>query len=413
MKNFWIFVAVCIALSVPLKAEAAAPTADPTGQMSEHVKKDKILTCEDAARCAEERRKNTVTLPAVWVKCEIPEEYRIELQDGTYVVRNIEKEARVENNRCVCPEGFHLSKSARLAENYEREGKRYQRWNAYGVCLPLNTEPNADIIADALNRHREFIQQANVNIAQNANDIVGILQMIDGVATQVEYNRQDIEGLNNRVSGLEAFYQGACGTPNLPTAWQEVCNAQKKAMEDMEALKRRQKDMSLHAVFELSHFSGGRDLVGGGVGGAWYPALSERVRWELGGRLTLAHGQDMTEYDGDSAAAVMGTVYTGPTFLADEDGQVQIHARAMVQQAYRIDGFEAMSGGVGPEIGVSFCPSSEADAPLSFCVQPFLNLGYGRSGYPEKGDPANDIPDHYRQETGWRVGGGLTLGGQF
>ncbi len=409
MRNFWIFFAVifaCLSLSLSVMAQTANPSNE---EMAEHVKKDKILTCDDAAECAdkarEERRKNTITLATKWVECEIPTEYRIERDDGQYMVRETQKKARLEGNQCVCPEGFHLSKSAKLAERYQRGGKTYQRSHAYGVCLPLNTEPNAQIIADALNRHWDFIKKTNVNVAQNANDIVAVMKYVDDTVREVAYNTGDIADLRDRVEGFERFYLGACSTPDLPPAWQELCDALK--------LKHRQKEMSVHAAFELAHFAGGRDFVGGGVGGAWYPALSDTVRWELGGRLTLANGQDMTEHDADDAAAVMGTVYTGPTFLAQEDGQVQVHVRAMVQQAYRIDGFEAMSGGVGPELGVSFCPSSEADAPLSFCVQPFLNLGYGRSGYPEKADPNANVPNHYREETGWRVGGGLTLGGQF
>lgn len=417
MRNFWIFFAVifaCLSLSLSVMAQTAKPSYE---EMAEHVNEDEIIKCKDVAECAEnarkERRKNTITLATKWVKCEIPTEYRIEISEGRYMVRETQEEERVEGNQCVCPEGFHLSKSAKLAERYQREGKTYQRWHAYGVCLPLNTEPNAQIITDALNRHREFIKKTNVVIAQNADDIVAVMKYVDDTVREVAYNTGDIADLQDRVEGLERFHQGACSTPDLPPAWQEVCDTQKRYMDGMGKLERRQKEMAVHGVFELSHFAGGRDFVGGGVGGAWYPALSDTVRWELGGRLTLANGQDMTEYDADDAAAVMGTVYTGPTFLTQEDGQVQVHVRAMVQQAYRIKGFEAMSGGVGPELGVSFCPSSEADAPLSFCVQPFLNLGYGRSGYPEKADPNANVPNHYREETGWRVGGGVTLGGQF
>ncbi|MBD3281973.1 hypothetical protein GF391_04480 [Candidatus Uhrbacteria bacterium] len=411
MKSIWSFWAVllaCILMSMPALAQSANPTDE---DVAEHVKNDKVLTCDDVRDCQE---KQVIRWHNNWVQCLVPTVKQIRLENGTYKAVDGPNFNWKRGEKCECPEGYTMSRAHRIQTVTGKDGTVHKTAFISGVCLPLDVEPNAVIIADALNKQREFIAQVNTDLARHKDDVLAWFNDLSG---EVYYNQEDIAKLSGRVDALEAFMNGSCQT-SRPGSWKfYVCNRVEQlaaqVYEDIKKLKRRQKEMAVRAVFELSHYAGGRDLVGGGVGGAWYPALSERVRWELGGRLTLTHGQDMTEYDGDSAAAVMGTVYTGPSFLATEDGQVQVHARAMVQQAYRIDGFEAMSGGVGPELGVSFCPSSEADAPLSFCVQPFLNLGYGRSGYPEKADPAANVPNHYREETGWRAGGGITLGGQF
>jgi len=418
MKSFWTMILVAmIGLSYSFSAKATpAEEAKPAGDSATtavstdpatHNDRDKMLTCEDAAKCAEAARK-AVVKSARWVECIIPPEVKILSENGTYVTQKSPPPTWQMNQECVCPEGYSRSKSYRLRSKSEKDGKVYEQWDVAGVCLPLAVEPNAEVIADGLNYLRTFISRVELMALNTDKEVAGIKVTLGGHTEMIEYNRQEIAKLRADVDNLKVFMEGACSAPNLPANWKALCDK----VDELDRQAYERQIFRLGAAGTYSRYPG-RNYFGVALEGGWMtPRMSPEspLRLELGGRLGVGSAENMTE-GGDAALSLEGTVYAGPVFDLDQKGQYKLHVRGMGQQLLLMDGFKAQGRRYGAEMAVSICPFAEARSQSSFCIVPHLNVTHGRSTFqmPE----TESIPAYNRGESNVTMGAGIGILGQF
>lgn len=417
-KLFWsfafsvLFVVFSVKMVFAEEGEVAGGS-DSSDSSSDASKDNKVETCDDIAKCLEKARAQTKRV-FTWEKCEAPTEQRIVFEDNKYTVQNKENTARIEQGACVCPDGYELSKSWRMVRTVKaNDGTKTEYYKGLGVCLPTNVEPNAEVIAEGLNRLMTFASQTNTRLNGVEGKMAEVMVILNGHAQQIELNaegvkflRERLEGLDERVDRHQAILNTMCADQNAPQGVRDLCEAVQRLGRDRQIFR-------LGATGTYSRYAG-RNYVGMALEGGWItPPLSDTssLRLELGGRLGIGSSSEMKE-SGNSALGLEGTIYTGPLFDLDDDGQYKLHLRGMGQQLLLMDGFKAMGRRYGGEVAFSFCPKAEAYSQGSFCVVPHMNLAYGDSAFLRAPTEQHPSPP-MRGESGATFGAGIGVMGQF
>ncbi len=347
-----------------------------------------------------------------WVQCLIPAQTRIQISDDVYKTVPTEVPAWSPGGPCVCPENFTLVRVNRVSQVTKSDDKVHKHAELSGVCVPLKTEPNAKIIADALNAQRTFMTETRTNLAANRTEVIG---MIDTSAGKIALNADDIDRLKDEANGFSSFMNGACQAPNLPLNWQEICDSVPELNRLVSGLVQREKPFWLAAHGEAVRFSG-RTYIGVGLDAALRTGRlgSEDSRWrlELGGRVGVGTAEKMDpKGSGDSDLMYNTTLYAGPTVDLDDDGVVSLHPRGFIEAGWRVNSDESVSRRYGAELALSFCPNSTKDDPVSFCVMPRFSVGHGRSVFNLA--PESDSPAPKDAQSSVTAAGGVSLGGRF
>jgi hypothetical protein len=410
MQRFWMILVACAFFFVTLPAAAQAPTADPSKTPASKGG-TAVLQCEDIPACAESVKKRTRNTSR-WVACTIPPRTRIENKDGSYSAVTTPETSAIVDGKCVCPAGFTLSKAFKMVgKSEQKDGTILQSWELRGECLPGQVEPNADVIAAALNRQRDFIKTVDARSLATENTVAGIKTTLGGQTRMINYNAEEIDKLKKDVDTLKAFMDGTCQAGDLPENWKELCGR----IDELERLKYSRAVFRLGAAGVYSRYPG-RNYAGVALeGGYMSPRTSPTspLRLEVGGRVGVGSAGNMdTSGNGSSAVAYNTTLYAGPVFDLDEKGQYKLHTRGMVEALWRTNAFAAMSRRYGGELAFSVCPFAEGGAQSSFCFVPSVNLTHGRSAHPLK--PTEEVPQPgNRGESNVTAGGAVTSLWQF
>jgi hypothetical protein len=233
-----------------------------------------------------------------------------------------------------------------------------------------------------------------------------IIVSLDGHAGQLNLNAGAIKALEDRVDRHRWILESVCADAEAPRGVRDLCDA----------IQQRARDRQITVLGisgTISRYPGRTHFGAAVEGGLITPPLSEGslLRLEFGGRLGVGSSGEMKE-DRDSALGFEGTIYGGPVFDLDKDGQYKLHLRGMGQQLLLVNGFKAMGRRYGGEVAFSLCPGAEAMSQGSFCVVPHTNLTHGASVFPRT--PTEDYPDPpMRGESGVSMGGGFGITGQF
>jgi hypothetical protein len=352
-KAFWSFLAVFSFLFLLPGAAFADPEGGENAKETAGEEKPSDF-CKNVLDCLEKARAQTKRV-FTWERCEAPSEQRIVFENDAYTVRVTDNTARIEQNACVCPEGYELSKTWRMTNVQKSDdGTRTEYYKGLGICLPMNVEPNAEVIAEGLNRLMTFASQTNARLDGLEGSLAEVIVNLDGHGRQIALNAEGIEELREQLRQLEDrvdrqqfILDSMCADPDAPKGVRDLCDAVHRLGRDRQIFR-------LGVAGTYSRYPG-RNHAGGALEGGWItPPLSETspLRLELGGRLGIGSSGEMKE-GGNSALALEGTIYAGPLFdLDDDDGQYKLHLRGMGQQLMLMDGFKAMGRRYGGEVAV-------------------------------------------------------------
>jgi hypothetical protein len=414
-KAFWRFLVVFSFLFfLPGAAFANPPDTTPAAEDNRsHEEKDKILTCPDVSDCIDKARAQTKRVHT-WKSCDIMGHDEIVFGDGKYTVKETADRAVIEQNACICPEKYSLSRTVRLTRIVKNaDGGKTEYYEMLGVCLPQNTEPNATVIAEGLNRLLEFAAETKSTLGAQGEEITKVTAIVDGHELQINLNtegikelREQLGQLEGRVDRNEKILESMCADSNAPKGVRDLCNA----------VQRLGRDRQIFVIGVAGTYSRypGRNHAGVALEGGWItPPLSEGspLRLELRGRLGIGSSGEMKQ-NGNSALGLEGTIAVGPVVDLDDDGRYKLHLRGMGQQLMLMDGFKAMGRRYGGEVAFSFCPKAEANSQGSFCVVPHVNLTHGSSAFPRTPTEENPSPP-MRRESGVTMGAGIGILGQF
>jgi len=417
MSRFWrVFCAILcvsfaapIALTITTSAQAQGVVGDPTASSTKPAEKvDTIRDCSEVADCNEERRKRT-RKSSRWVECTIPPYHKIENDDGTYTAVKTESRPILRDGKCICPEGFELSKAFRkVGSKPQDDGTILENWEVSGRCLPP-VEPNAEIVAQGLNSLTDWLAKVDKDVGGNYEIIGGLQTTVGGHTKKINYNRQQINQLRRDVQNLKRMYEGACKAPNLSAEWRKMC----KAIADADARSKNRMQLYIGGSGELNRFP---DRTQGGVAfnlGWMSPRHSNDVpvRFEAGTRIGWGQAGNINA-DRDDGAAFLITGYGGPVVDLTQDTKYQLHLRGMGQTLLDPHRFEAMGRRYGAEVAVSICPWATEANQSSLCFRPFVNGTHGRSRFDR--EPTEEVSNPpMRGESGWTAGGGASVVGRW
>ncbi len=416
-KMFWSF--VCAFSFLFLLPGAAF--ADPEGGESaegaaedkqSHDEKDKILTCENVAECVEKVRAQTKRIHT-WERCDVPGDQRVTFEDGKYTVRVTENVARIEQSGCVCPEGYGLSKTWRLTNVTKSEdGTKTEHYKWYGVCLPANVEPNAEVIAAGLNRLMNKAAETETAVGALDVKISGVIALVDGHELKIDFNAEDIKELREQLRLLEgrvAVLESMCEDPNAPKGVRDLCDA----VAELQRNAANQFRWRVGGGFAVSSYEG-RSFYGPSLEASFQsPRLTAELplRLELGGQASFGSASSVDE-DGSSGAALDYQLYVGPVFDLDQQSKFQLHVSALGKNLYDPNGDIGLARGVGGRVAFSFCPQVDESNQKSVCIVPEAHIVHGTSIFHRT--PTEDHPSPpMRGESGVSLGAGIGILGQF
>jgi len=421
MKNwFWTICGMfAIILATPSVALAAgggnkkAPTANAPAAAAPAASgnSSNVNNCDDVRECLASVQASTKTV-YTWKVCEAQRNVQVRFDAGTgYTVHVNGDKAIIERGQCICPEGYNLSKSWRLANVQKSQdgSTKTEYYEGMGLCLPKDVEPNAEVIVDGLNRLFRHAQDVNYYLMDHEQKLGSVQADLAGLKQSVELNADAIRKMRGELERNSSFVSQACDSPNVPKSWAKICNASKR----LDALEYNRNLLRFGLSANYSRYPG-RNFFGAGIeGGLMTQRMNPEspLRLELGGRLTLGSAEKM-EPSGDSTLVTETSLYVGPVFDLDEEGRYKLHTRGMAQLLWQNNGFNLWGRRYGGELAVSVCPFAEARSQRSFCFVPNVNLTHGRSAFPLQPTLQNPNPGN-RGESNVTMGAGLMIGGQF
>mgnify|MGYP000878521257 CR=1 FL=1 len=420
-KMFWSF--VCAFSFLFLLPGAAF--ADPEGGESaegaaedkqSHEEKDKILTCENVAECAAKARAQTKRVHT-WEKCEVPGDQRITFEDGKYTVRVTENTAHIEQGACVCPEGYELSKTWRVTNVTKSEdGTKTEYYKWFGVCLPTNIEPNAEVIAEGLNRLMKLAAETSTAVENADGKITGVIALVNGHELKIDLNAKGIEELREQLRQLEGrvdrhqqILGSMCEDPYAPKGVRDLCDA----VAELQRNAANQFRWRVGGGFVVSSYEG-RSFYGPSLEASFQsPRLTAELplRLEFGGQASFGSASSVDE-DGSSGAALDYQLYVGPVFDLDQQSKFQLHVSALGKNLYDPNGDIGLARGVGGRVAFSFCPQVDESNQKSVCIVPEAHIVHGTSIFHRTPTEQHPSPP-MRGESGVSLGAGIGILGQF
>ncbi|MDF1497428.1 MAG: hypothetical protein P1P90_05215 [Patescibacteria group bacterium] len=412
MRNFWTILVAVFALTFTTAAKAELPDPSAGSAAAEHIEKDKILTCEDAAKCAEEALKRT-RKSSRWESCIAPKEVRIVNTDGTFSVKTTEGEAKVVNGQCVCPEGFELSKAYRMVSKSEQsDGTILESWVIRGRCMPTNVEPNADVIVEGLNQLRQFVSRVDVRSANTDNAVAIIHRTIGGHTHKIAYNAGQIEQLRADMEDVKAFMRDACSYENLSDEWKKVCQGVDDYQRKLDEHLRNHWVLGAGAAMEIVRFPD-NTYVGPALQlSLETPPVAGPMSLAFVGRLGTGRAEDIGT-DNSAGWAYKGSFVPSLLWHLDDNERAKLYTGFLAEQLYKPTGDNKdRARRLGGEVAGAYCPMAELGSPASICFGGFLNLAHGTAIFDRQPTEIDPNPEN-RGEKAITLGGGFTVTGQF
>lgn len=372
--------------------------------------------CKDVLDCLDKARAQTKRV-FTWERCEAPSEQRIVFENDAYTVRVTENTARIEQNACVCPEGYELSKTWRMTNvTKSDDGTKTEYYKWFGVCLPTNVEPNAEVIAEGLNRLMKLAAETSTAVENADGKITGVIALVNGHELKIDLNAEDIKNLRAQLRQLEGrvdrhqmILESMCADLNAPKGVRDLCDA----VAELQRNAANQFRWRLGGGFGVSSYEG-RLFYGPSLEASFQsPRLTEGLplRLELGGRASFGSASSVDE-DGSSGATLDYQLYAGPVFDLDQQSKFQLHVSALGKNLYDPNGDIGLARGVGGRVAFSFCPQVDESNQKSVCIVPEAHLVHGTSIFHRTPTEQHPSPP-MRGESGVSLGAGIGILGQF